>query len=123
MIKLDAVACPLNIESTDYELSQLLDLIEPDLLVGTQRSQSKSRLDNRWDGRAASFDELMDGSQSEIIAQRDAENELVDVAVILCTSGTTGLPKAAMLTSENITSNLEAFRGHLERFEGRDLAG
>ena len=34
------------------------------------------------------------------------EENLSDVALIMCTSGTTGTPKAAMLTGENILANL-----------------
>lgn len=48
------------------------------------------------------------GSLSEeFVRQEVAESEnLNDVALMMCTSGTTGVPKAAMLTDRNILSNL-----------------
>ncbi len=45
------------------------------------------------------------------IAEEEPEEEILcDVAVILCTSGTTGVPKGVMLTDQALISNLKAIR-------------
>lgn len=42
------------------------------------------------------------------------KEDLSDVALMMCTSGTTGLPKAAMITQENLIANLEDIRKYFK---------
>ena len=42
----------------------------------------------------------------EIKETEDEKEDLSDVALIMCTSGTTGYPKGAMITNENLVTNL-----------------
>jgi len=44
----------------------------------------------------------------------EADSELNDVSLIMCTSGTTGSPKGAMFTSSAIQSNIEAISHYFE---------
>jgi long-chain acyl-CoA synthetase len=119
--QLGAVACPLSIENTESESSQLLGLINPDLvIVSADATDCRNRLTRCWSGVVVSASEIAGGVPGPTIPLRDPDPELEDVAIILCTSGTTGLPKAAMLTHANITANLEAFRDHFTSFPGRD---
>jgi long-chain acyl-CoA synthetase len=119
--QLGAVACPVNIESTEGELSQLLELINPDLvLVSDSAGETRLMAERVWRGPVAFFAEVAAESQSVKVDSRPADPELADVAIVLCTSGTTGLPKAAMLTHDNLVQNLAAFRDHLRSFPGRD---
>jgi long-chain acyl-CoA synthetase len=46
------------------------------------------------------------------LAPAEREPALADVAAILCTSGTTGMPKAVMLTHANLLENVRALRAH-----------
>ncbi len=56
-----------------------------------------------------------------MLSQRLAALERTDLATLVYTSGTTGLPRAAMLTHGNLMANLEGFAHHLPLGPG-DLA-
>jgi long-chain acyl-CoA synthetase len=119
--QLGAVACPINIESTAGELQQLLELVDPDLvLVSDSADDVRRTVEQCWRGPVASYADAADGLPPNRIAARSPDAELADVAIVLCTSGTTGLPKAAMLTHDNLVNNLAAFRDHLRSFPERD---
>lgn len=121
VLQIGAVACPVNIESTEGELTQLLELIDPDLvLVSDSADATRHMVERVGSSPVASYSDAADGFQGISIAARPADAELADVAIVLCTSGTTGLPKAAMLTHDNLVKNLAAFRDHLRSFPGRD---
>ena len=49
---------------------------------------------------------LTDSGEEEITAYINPQDDLSGVALILCTSGTTGTPKGAMITEENLLTNL-----------------
>lgn len=49
---------------------------------------------------------LTDSGEEEITAYINRQDDLSGVALILCTSGTTGTPKGAMITEENLLTNL-----------------
>lgn len=119
--QLGAVACPVNIESTEGELAQLLALIDADMVLASDAAVDARQMAERvWSGPVASVSEASAGALDQQIAARAPDAELADVAIVLCTSGTTGLPKAAMLTHANLVLNLAAFRDHLRSFSGRD---
>jgi long-chain acyl-CoA synthetase len=119
--QIGAVACPVNIESTEGELTQLLELIDADVvLVSDAATETRQMVERVWDGPVASYAEAGAGALSRSIVSRQPDAELADVAIVLCTSGTTGLPKAAMLTHDNLVKNLAAFRDHLRSFPGCD---
>lgn len=105
VLKAGGVPCPLNPNLTAQELDQLLGVVEPDLIVVGLASELKA-----LPAKVPVLDLL--NWQLEFtgdrIQRREPEAELEDVACILCTSGTTGLPKAAMLTHENLLSNTHA---------------
>ena len=119
--QLGAVACPLNIEQSASEHVDLLKLIDPDLVIVSDRAaECRESIETVWNGPVVSAGELEAGEVEAMVEPRTSDPDLEDVAVILCTSGTTGLPKAAMLTHSNLTENLQAFRDHLPSFPGRE---
>lgn len=115
IFKLGGVVCPLNISLTKRELEELIHLIEPDCAIVT--ALPKELLDH-----LSLQLPILEYAEGELIPSRngieprDQEYELRDVALILCTSGTTGLPKAGMLTHANLIANLNAFKDHLCRW-------
>lgn len=118
-LKVAAVPCPLNPESKPHELQQLLEVLAPDAAIVS------AELDPGVDGLPAQLPILVAGrrgwqSTRGLPCRVRPDRELDDVACILCTSGTTGLPKAVMLTHANLVSNLEAFRRFLPRWPGQD---
>ncbi len=117
--KTGAVACPLNPNARPREVTQLLETLAPDATVVSASAQSGIE---HLKGRFV----VMTAEHTQLRVERDAvgpprpEPELKNVAAVLCTSGTTGTPKAAMLTHHNLTSNLEAFRTLLQRWPDED---
>lgn len=49
---------------------------------------------------------ITDENITQIKSENEESEEIYDVPVIMCTSGTTGAPKGAMITDENLITNL-----------------
>ncbi|MBN8492217.1 MAG: long-chain fatty acid--CoA ligase [Burkholderiales bacterium] len=79
------------------------------------------------DPRVISLDQLRElgreylKGQPNVLAERSAARDPGDVAVLVYTSGTTGKPKGAMISQNNIVSVLSALSATL--FEGVDRGG
>ena len=103
-LKIGAVYVPLNTAYTATEIEYFLSDAEPVLFVCDEAATGESTvptatLDARGGG---SFADRMDTAKPwEPTVSRTA----VDIAAIVYTSGTTGRPKGAMLTHENLSSN------------------
>ncbi|MDP4119596.1 MAG: class I adenylate-forming enzyme family protein [Bacillota bacterium] len=57
---------------------------------------------------------ISDNFIEEVKAKNTESEDLSDVALIMCTSGTTGSPKGAMITDENIITNLSDIEDYFE---------
>src|SRR5262245_48442765 len=110
VLKAGGVACLIDPQLSLRELNRVLSLLRPDLaILGDLARRQQERLPPvppaEGDGHRLKPLRVK-------ILPREPEPELRDVAGLFCTSGTTGSPKAVMLSHDNLTSNTLAFRAH-----------
>ncbi len=131
VVGLGAIAVPLNPASPAAELERELAVVEPTAIVlgpsnrgewldGIGSRIPSVRLVIRAEGSAgegqASFADVSSAEPRSVV---DVEPD--HVAVLMFTSGTAGLPKAAMLSHHNLLANLEQDRSSRDHIEGDDV--
>ncbi|NNE53985.1 MAG: acyl--CoA ligase [Sulfitobacter sp.] len=117
--KLDAVAIPVNARQTQAEVKRIVDHAKPAAVILTTHV-SKDAI-----AHAAHMDarEVIGPFGTLHLATPMSSNpdpELIDVAVLLYTTGTTGDPKGVMLTHENMRFGGIASR-NLRNMNGDDV--
>ena len=118
--RLDAIFVPLSFRARSDELAELLNIAEPsllmaggryvDLVTSTSGRVSEPRRPVALDGPTPigwlGYGELLEGASSEEVHFPEDDDE--DTTLLMFTAGTTGTPKAAMLSHQNFTSYLLA---------------
>ena len=109
--RLGAALAPLNIRLSDPELEAVLARCEPRVLFFDEAHAARA-LGHSAPRHSLTDDSLLApaGSDAGPAIPRDASGALDDTLVLLFTSGTTGMPKGAMLTHRSIAANAESTR-------------
>lgn len=91
----EMVPVPLSKNYGERHCAAIIDLIDPAIII----SDCSLTGSNSW------YD-LKTHVMTNPCSQRKSDEVLEDIAVILCTSGTTGRPKGAMITESGLLSNI-----------------
>ena len=91
----EMVVIPLSMNYGERQCREILGLVEPDLLLTDNDSID-------WPNKYNLVDDILVLSRNSA----GSEEALIDVAAILCTSGTTGKPKGAMISEAGLIANV-----------------
>ncbi|MGB0749108.1 MAG: class I adenylate-forming enzyme family protein [Magnetospiraceae bacterium] len=105
--RVGGIYVPINPEFTDREAGVLIEDADPSILVDNREGDVERTGDATWKRfrfDTGGADDLMTLPAGDLPAKPAADQG----ALMLFTSGTTGRPKGAMLTHENLLSNVAA---------------
>ncbi|WP_153504216.1 long-chain-fatty-acid--CoA ligase [Cumulibacter manganitolerans] len=118
--KIGAIAAPINTRLARNEVLALMGTCEPKVLFVGEAEKPAAPAQDEVPGLArlldaASYEEYIAGQPAEDPGYEAAPDE---VAVLLFSSGTTGLPKGIPLSGQNFSSNMsvevdDAYEGHV----------
>lgn len=113
ILKAGKAFCPLNLDTPDERLKFILSDISADLII-TNTAHS-DRLHSVHEVRTICVDrELQKGNDTSTLALPHVDT--TNLAYVLYTSGSTGLPKAVGVSHRAVTQSLLAHDGHIPDF-------
>ncbi|MEZ4503665.1 MAG: AMP-binding protein [Dehalococcoidia bacterium] len=104
IVRRGAVPVPLNPDAPSELLHAVLDELKPKLVLGDARSLREL---GRGGATAIDIERDLEGGDARP-AVEDAAPAPDDLALLVYTTGTSGVPKAVMLSHRNLTSNVRA---------------
>ncbi|MHC4332675.1 MAG: AMP-binding protein [Planctomycetota bacterium] len=122
----NGIILPLSTRMTPYEVARYIERADASIVITSERYGR--RLDHAVGARLPAtvihigYDRdqhLLTETQCRQNVKTDPDN--TDVALMVPTSGTTGVPKIVMLTDDNLLSNMAVYR-LLMGFDGRQVA-
>jgi malonyl-CoA/methylmalonyl-CoA synthetase len=128
VMRAGAVFVPINVGARRAEVSSVLADCEPSLVICDPRRKAMFESLTAELGAPASIETLTASGRGTAVEQAEATTPSAGSSVVpadapaalMYTSGTTGRPKAAIITHGNILSNGEALREHW-RWSARDV--
>ncbi|XP_014093250.1 luciferin 4-monooxygenase [Bactrocera oleae] len=122
---INAAVAPLNVTYSEREVHHAINLSKPKIIFASKFTvnviekvaKNNSFVNsivvfdtNNSNDKILNFDELMNSTKiiSKDYFDTPTANKKDDVALIVCSSGTTGLPKGVQLTQQNILSTLDS---------------
>ncbi|KAH6616759.1 hypothetical protein C7974DRAFT_51796 [Boeremia exigua] len=113
ILKAGKAFCPLNLDTPDERLKFILSDISADLLI--TNTTLLDRLQSKHEVRTICADrELLNGDELNATALPHIDS--TDLAYVLYTSGSTGLPKAVSVSHRAVTQSLLAHDSHIPGF-------
>ena len=102
------VIIPLSLNYGKKHYQSILALTKPDVII-------VDREENDCDISGMTVYNVVSGETNIIFNEECAvDNALTDVAAILCTSGTTGVPKGALISNDGLIKNILAIDDYFE---------
>jgi amino acid adenylation domain-containing protein len=113
ILKAGKAFCPLNLDTPDERLKFILSDVSANLII-TSTAQSDRTMSIHGVQTLFADRELLKGSEADIFVSPLIES--ADLAYVLYTSGSTGLPKAVSVSHKAVTQSLLAHNNHIPDF-------
>lgn len=104
----DLVIIPMSINYGKKHCQSILSLTKPDIIIIDD-------IENDFDISSMTVYNVVSGETNITYNKKcAADDDLTDIAAILCTSGTTGVPKGAMISKEGLQKNILAIDDYFD---------